>query len=617
MRFLLFLPLLYASAFASEPSYVGSATCSQCHRNVALLQSKSSMARTWQGAAAFPSDYQRVKQEGGIQYRFARKGDSIEYDVRIPGRPVLRGDAESMVGGQRHGLSFLVRLTALDGTPLERAPLIEARYLHYSPTGNLVLSPGFPEHTPASWETALGRVLSPGFEEKCLQCHGASEKGVRCETCHGAGSEHLKAVGAKLPNKAILNPGRLTNPQKLEQCGRCHSGFGEIYDPVPDDVLISNQVTALKSSQCYIQSGAGLSCTSCHNPHHDASKDDQASVAACLSCHSPKVQNRAALCPVNKKGECLKCHMPESQKGAFHMVDHWIRVHPEQGIKAATHDSTDRTRVSPKRLNLRWIVADRAQQAEAARRELVAGAPFFAVAQKYSTDKSAISGGFLGDMAVVDMEPSLAKAALQLQRGEFSPVVDLRNKPVILYRMPRDFLLEAEQLQLEATRLRESRSFGPAAKKYLESLQIYPYYLRSLIFLAVSVGEQGDGARAAAILELAASLYPKDPAVQYNLGIAYNSLGRVEDEVRVYRRAIDLQADLIPAYLNLGGTLYAAGRLDDAAETYRSGLRQNPLAATLYFNLAQVYLQQGKAAEAARAVALAGKIDPKFANESK
>lgn len=618
MRLGVFLVFPFLCAFA-EPAYVGANTCAQCHRNVAAQQSSSNMALTWQGhdIAVLRGDYRRTKIETGIEYHYARKGGRIEYEVSMPDHKPFQTAAETIVGGARHGYSFLVRVPDIDGVKLDRAPLVEARYLHYSSSSELVLSPGFPEQLPSTWETAIGRALSPEFEQKCLNCHGASgrrghETGVRCESCHGPGSGHLRAIASKAVDKAIVNPGKLTNPEQLRLCGECHAGFTLIQDPVPDDLLISNQVSALEKSQCYIQSGAGLSCTSCHDPHHNATQDEVRTVAACQGCHSTRVEAHAALCPVNKTGDCVHCHMPEAQKGSFHMADHWIRVHPEQSIRAEKYDASDRTRVMPKRLYLRWIVAADREKADAARVELAGGTPFFAVAQKYSTDASAVSGGFLGDFAVKDMDPALATAALKIERGAFSPVVEVKGKPTIVYRMPRDFLYEATQLQLEATRLREQRKFAEASAKYLASLQIYPYFLRSLIFLAVCSGEQGDAQRAAGILQLAVSLYPDDPAAQYNLGIASGSLGRAEDEIRAYQRAIDLEPDLIPAYLNLGSALYSAGRLDEAAQTFGRGIERNPLVATLYHDLAQVYAQQGKTAEASRAAMLAAKIDPKF-----
>ncbi len=617
MRFLLFLPWFYACAFALEPGLVGAQVCAQCHRAIFVSQSKTRMGMSHAGAGVLSETYRRAKDEGGIAYSFNRRGSTVDYGVTMPERAGFHAPVETMVGGTRHGYSFLVRVPAVDGIQLPRAPLVEARYLHYSPSGQLELSPGFPHELPVSWETSIGRVLSPDFERKCLDCHGAGagaqHSGVTCENCHGPGSGHLKAIAVKSADKAIVNPRTLSNSRQIDVCAQCHAGFGEVHDPVPDDLLISNQVAALRKSQCYIQSRGALTCTTCHDPHRDSPKDDPRFIKSCLGCHNSKVANRAALCPVNQSDNCLKCHMPEARKGAFAMVDHWIRVHPEQGITASHHNPADVTQTRPERLYLRWIVAGDRSKAEAALQELEAGSPFFSVAQKYSSDPSAISGGFLGDMAVSDMDPALAEAALHLSRGGFSKVVNVKDRPTIVYRMPRDYLYAAEQLQLEATRLRERRDFKAAAQKYLESLQVYPYYLRSLIFLAVSVGEQGQSARAAAILELAARLYPNDPAVQYNLGIAYGASGRAEEEIQAYRRAIAIQVDLIPAYLNLGSALYAANQLDQAAEVYRRGLEQNPLAATLYYNLGQVYRQQGKPDEAAKASQLAAKIDSRFA----
>jgi tetratricopeptide (TPR) repeat protein len=577
------------------------------------------MAATWQGTApeSLGEQYVREATEGSAQYRVRRSGNRLSYEVRLsPTEPAFKGEVETVVGGRRHGLSFLLCVAEIGGMKIDRPALVEARYLQYSPSDHLVLSPGFPAGPPQSWETGLGRVLSPAFEKKCLNCHGAAtegrtETGVRCEACHGPGSEHVKAVGAGLAAKAILNPKKLSNDKQLELCAQCHAGFGVLHDPLPDDLLISNQVNALRNSQCYIQSGAGLSCTTCHDPHHDASKDDTRPVEACLGCHNAKVQDHAGLCPISKTDGCVRCHMPEQQKGSFHMVDHWIRVHPETGAKAAAADPANRTHVVPKRLYLRWVAADNAAKAEAARRELDAGAAFYGVAQKYSTAEWRMTGGYLGDVAASDLDPVVARAALALDRGAHSPVIDVNRKKVIVYRMPRDFRADAEKLEREATSLRERGSLNEAVAKYQASLQVYPRFLRSLVFLGVAFGQQGDPGRAAAVLEYAARFYPEDPAVQYNLGISYGALGRAPLEIKAYRRAIELQEDLIPAHLNLGAALFAAGRLDEAVAAYRNGLQQNPLSANLYFNLSQVLEQQGKADEAKRALALAKRIDAK------
>ena len=68
--------------------------------------------------------------------------------------------------------SFLFRVSEIEGLKLARPALVEGRYLHSAPHGELLLSPGFPEEPPVTYETALGRVLSPDFEQKCLAWAG-------------------------------------------------------------------------------------------------------------------------------------------------------------------------------------------------------------------------------------------------------------------------------------------------------------------------------------------------------------------------------------------------------------------------------------------------------------
>ncbi len=615
-------PVCLALAFtvalsASEPGYTGAAMCAQCHRAIGDSQLKSNMALTWQGPwpPLLPPSYSRRIRDGALEYTVARNGQRLQVRVAMPDRAPVAAPVETTVGGRRHGVSFLVRLSEIDGLQLPRAPLVEARYLHYAPSNELVLSPGFPSAGPSTYETAIGRVLSPDFERKCLDCHGAQSKashetGVRCEMCHGPGAAHVQAISTNAPGRAIQKPS--TTEQQLELCSKCHAGFSELYDPVPGDLLISSQVTALKRSQCYIQSGGRVSCTSCHDPHRDGLRADVSATTVCQSCHGADVADRAALCPVNQKEKCLECHMPVQQRDSFHMVDHWIRVHPEQGVKAPQQSAANRTRVRPKRLYLRLIVARTAEQAEAAHRELAAGAKFFSVAQKYSTDPSNITGGYIGELDPDRMDPALAAAALKLARGEFSPVLEIHGKAMIVARMPRDFLYEAEQLEREGSRLRQAGRLSEAIAKFEESLRVYPQFLRSLVFLGATLGQQGNAQRAAAVLDYAIRLYPEDPAARYNLGLAYEGLGRADQAIATYRKAIELQRDLLPAYLNLGGLLYSTGRTDEAARVYEAGLEQNPLAASLYFNLAQVYRDLGKADRAAQAAALAGKIDPKY-----
>jgi predicted CXXCH cytochrome family protein len=610
--FALWLSILPLAHGSETSAYVGSRVCAQCHRAIAATQAKTNMAQTWQGVATriLTAAYREDHTEGPaprVSYRAARNGATgLQFETTMPGRPTVKAPIEAVIGGERHGVSFLMRVHSIEGAELARAPLVEARYLHSTHENGLALSAGFPEEKPSSYETALGRALTPSFEKKCLDCHGRPDVtnaggGVHCESCHGPGRSHLDAVAAGKPRSGIV---------KIESCEKCHSGFSTLSDPLPDDLLISNQVNALENSECYIQSAAAIRCTNCHDPHQDAPSVVSRSIRTCLQCHSDRVDRHAALCPVNREGACLSCHMPEVTKGSFTMVDHWIRVHPEQPLPNGRGSETSRVR--PRRVFLRIIATNQASTAAQAHDRLLKGDPFFDVASQLSVDPSAPGGGYLGEMWLDKMDSKLADVAATLRPGDMSHVIDAGSRHIILQRMPRDFRWQADQIQQQASALKAKGMLKEAAAKYQEALRIDPYFLRALIFLGATLGQQGDAQRAAGILEFAARLYPNDPAAQYNLGIAYGALGRAADEIHAYRRALEIEPDLIPAYQNLGAALYSTGQLESAIEVYHRGLDANPLSAVLYYNLGVILRDRGDVDKAKSSIAIARKIDPAF-----
>jgi peptidyl-prolyl cis-trans isomerase C len=77
----------------------------------------------------------------------------------------------------------------------------------------------------------------------------------------------------------------------------------------------------------------------------------------------------------------------------------------------------------PERVRLRQILTQDRAAAEAARREIVAGAPFAEVARRLSSGPRADSGGYQGELARGDLPPSFAELIFSLKPGEVSPVV--------------------------------------------------------------------------------------------------------------------------------------------------------------------------------------------------
>ncbi|MGH9695406.1 MAG: tetratricopeptide repeat protein [Bryobacteraceae bacterium] len=301
--------------------------------------------------------------------------------------------------------------------------------------------------------------------------------------------------------------------------------------------------------------------------------------------------------------------MPDANdRPPFLIADHWIRVHGQ----ATTSRQPDawRSKVTPKHLYLRMIaLADRAK-ADQVRSQLTGGAGFFDLARANSIDRdTAPGGGFLGDLQAARLDPAWSAAALRLQPGELSDVIGGQDRYFILQRLPRTFRDDAGGHFEKAMELRQAGDRQRSAAELLEALKIYPYFLRALTYLGITYGEAGNPRTGAEVLKLAAGLYPMDAGAHFNLGIAYGAQGN-ENEIAEYQRAIELDSDLTPAYLDWGAALYAKGRPAEAIDVYRRGIEVNPLVAGLHYSLSITLEQEGEKQEAEKEMTLARKIDP-------
>jgi tetratricopeptide repeat protein/PPIC-type peptidyl-prolyl cis-trans isomerase-like protein len=599
----LVLVLTVAGAKAAQDHYVGAEVCAGCHRAIYDSQAKTAMANTWHGTTATlpPLKF----DEGALHYEVRRDGDRLEFSV---GK--VRAQVNEMVGGKRHGLSFLLGLDQIDGISLERPALMEGRYASSS-QGVLVLSPGFLKEKPADYEDSLGRVLSPTFERRCLTCHGqpgtlgaGKQGGVRCESCHGPASAHVNSVTAR--------PKHLDEANSMEVCAQCHSGLSATghADPMPEDMIVSRQVPALRKSECFIQSGEKLSCIACHNPHQDSATVVQSSVNICLRCHSLSVSQHASICPVNRTQNCIGCHMPAVVADSFRLADHWIRVHPDGGFKAQPVDPSLRSLIVPKREFLRLIVVDDREKMQMVTQRLSKGESLSSVAHELSIDASAPGGGYIGDMRLSEMDAKLAAAAAQLPYGGTSSVIEIGNNFMFLQREPRDFRWQANQLFKEASDLKDRGNLTAAVAKNQQALQVYPYLLRGLVMMATMLGQAGKVDRAAEILRFASQSYPDDASTQFDLAL---TLGKhPAEQIDALRRAIDLDPDMVAAYQSLGAALYATGQPQAAIEAFRRGLQIDPLSAVLYYDLGLALKEQGDSAESQKALRLAARLDPEI-----
>ncbi len=96
---------------------------------------------------------------------------------------------------------------------------------------------------------------------------------------------------------------------------------------------------------------------------------------------------------------------------------------------------------------------------------------------------------------------------------------------------------------------------------------------------ALALERQGDYDAALTSYRLALRDQPDDPKVLQNMAIAFSKTGRLDEAVRCYRRALDLDPHLSGAHYGLAFLLLKRGDMKGAQEQLQLFLEQPPRSA--------------------------------------
>jgi tetratricopeptide (TPR) repeat protein len=129
--------------------------------------------------------------------------------------------------------------------------------------------------------------------------------------------------------------------------------------------------------------------------------------------------------------------------------------------------------------------------------------------------------------------------------------------------------------------------------------------------LGILYAQSGRMAQAAEQLSAAARLEPGNPVFLSDAGNAYLAMGRMEDAIGAFRKAIARRPDFADAHFNLGNALSQHGRLDEAVDSFHRALALKPDAAPIHVNLGVTLQRRGDHAEALTALRRALAITPR------
>ena len=318
--------------------FVGDQACGECHKKAFAQFAKTGMALAMEPMTASKvllENSRLALRLGPFSYEITRQGTQSFYSV-TDGKNTLSAPIVYVFGQGRMGQTYVLQR---DGN------FYESRVSFYRETKGLDFTTGSPRVVPASLEEAFGHLLSNKEVVSCFSCHsnGATNgqtldlsklvHGVRCESCHGPGGQHLAAVKAgELGYESTFNPGRLSADEQSQQfCGLCHRSndeFSLLQSMGIDNVRF--QPYRIFHSKCY-SDDRKIRCTACHNPHEPLRQDAAYYDSRCLACHAlkgrPSSPESLSSCPVGSK-ECVTCHMPKVELKAAHFefTDHYIRI---------------------------------------------------------------------------------------------------------------------------------------------------------------------------------------------------------------------------------------------------------------------------------------------------
>ena len=333
-----------------EPSpYTGESRCASCHAKESKTHERSRHARTLHRGLAlldlpFPNKSLPDPESRTVSHAFKRDRDRIKVETRAGDR-VFETIVEYAFGVRERSVTMIGRDDEKNYRALRLSSYHTPEGVEWGPTAGDVPDSDAAENIRGQPIPVRDGVV------RCVYCHvtnfrdfrdpppesglapTASDSGIGCERCHGPGGNHLAAIKAGFPDRAIVNVGTAASAAITAQCADCHvvGSTPHIIAAPGDPEFVRSPGLTLTFSRCYTESDGELSCLTCHDPHRDDNDPVAFYEAKCLSCHSQKNTSQTA-CRVNPSTNCLQCHMPKILVAVLHssLTDHYIRVRTKE-----------------------------------------------------------------------------------------------------------------------------------------------------------------------------------------------------------------------------------------------------------------------------------------------
>lgn len=325
-----------------EHGFVGPQVCAECHRenHSGFIQTNHYRACREVREEDMPDGFtpdkgQFVTHHPGLRFEMERQDEEFLLQT-IQGTP-----------------SGVQRTTSRFDLVLGAGGTFDDVFVHWRDDGWMFELPVVWLYPTEEWAASHFNPNSAGDHSRpltvrCLECHSTwvehvpgtanryrrREKilGVTCESCHGAGSEHVeyhRANPESVTGKFIVHPGDLERDRQIDVCSQCHSNAmtrrGPAFSYRPGEPLdasyrslstghneddhVANQVKYMQQSACF-QHDTSMTCITCHDPHAPETEANTGSTS-CFKCHAPGDCDDRPNLPEAIRDQCVDCHMPQ------------------------------------------------------------------------------------------------------------------------------------------------------------------------------------------------------------------------------------------------------------------------------------------------------------------
>ena len=618
-------------ASPTQAGYIGRSACAGCHQleNEQWTGSHHDLAMQEANDKTVLGDFNNASfKQFGIHSRFYRKGELFfvktdgsdgkltEYPIKYTfGFYPLQQYLIEFPGGRLQVLDI-----AWDSRSREEGG---RRWMHLHPEDKI-------DHDDVLHWT--GPNLNWNY--MCADCHSTnlvknynadsdsynttwSELNVSCEACHGPGKAHWQwakknpAQQKTIPNKGLkvifrdrknrvwtidkktaLPVSAIADQTEIAVCARCHSRRSQIAADHKQQPLMDAYIPSLLTAGLYHADGQiedevyvygsflqskmyqqGVTCSDCHNPHSNALKMPGEQV--CYQCHlaAKYATKKHHQHQQNSSGaSCIECHMPATtymQVDARH--DHSFRIpRPDLSVQLATPNACNNCH---KKKSVQWAAATVKKWYGSEQQGLqnYAGTLHAARAQLPAARSR------LQELAGQTIQPAIARATA-LQELQVFPdrktlaIIDtnLQDQNAMIRRSA---LVALRQFDL---RTQATRAF-PLLNDAVRAVRIEAISLLIKIPQGQLPEEQKQQFQQAMDEYIQVQKFNAErPEAQVNLGSFYATLGKHKPAEAAYEKALQLQSQFVPAYINLAQLYGARGQEAQAELLLRQGLLKVP-----------------------------------------